>query len=121
MRSNRCSSSATYETGAPGFVRPSLRFGEPPADAMERRRRLALLLAVRELRCSVCWGRPLSLPNVIRLFRRRWAAIRCRDQTQEQVDSGVNRAVMRLQAMYFRHQPFRARRIAANENFRSDR
>lgn len=88
---------------------------------MERRRRLALLLAVRDLRRSVCWGRPLSLPNVIRLFRRRWAAIRCRDQTDEQADSEVDRAVMGLHAMYFCHQPFRTRRLGATENFRADR
>jgi hypothetical protein len=46
-----------------------------PARAMERRSRWALLRTWRDLRLSLARGRPITLPNLLRLHRRRlWHA-----------------------------------------------
>src|SRR4051812_8574496 len=81
---------------------PSLRFDNPAVDPLERRWRLALLLAMRRLRFSVLAGRPLSLPNVIRVFRRHWATA-LREYAlppPETVHAWAARARVELRAIY---------------------
>ena len=58
-----------------------------------------LLRTVRDLRLSVAAGRPMTLPNCLRLCRRRLAAM-----------GGMEAAVMieHLEIMYRQHQPFQA-------------
>lgn len=87
------------------------RFGR---DAVKRRNseyravRLALLRTLRDLRRSVIAGRPMTLPNCLRLCRRRLAG--------KENDSNVLRL---LASIYRRHQPFRLGahviRIGGNE------
>jgi hypothetical protein len=58
--------------------------------------RLALLTTVRDLRTSVTAGRPMTLPNCLRLCRRRLAG------------GNSDSAVLELLAsIYRKHQPFR--------------
>ena len=60
--------------------------------------RWAMLTTMRTLQLSVRKGRPISLPNLLRLFRRRYA------------ERGGNilhaRAYRRLEGWYHQHQPF---------------
>ncbi len=59
----------------------------------DRTGRLAMLLAVRELRRSIARGRPMTLPNLLRLARRHSLA-----DTPH---------LSRLRQLYLDHQPFR--------------
>lgn len=61
--------------------------------AKDRAGSLALLRTVHDLRRSVAAGRPMSLPNCLRLCRRRLAA-------------GDSAVLERLEAIYRKHQPF---------------
>jgi hypothetical protein len=65
----------------------------------ERRCRWAMLSAIRRLRQSVEKGRPISLPNVLRLFQRRCAGL----------NGGNVQAYgrRRIEKMYRRQQPFK--------------
>lgn len=62
----------------------------------ERAARWALFRTVRDLRLSVARGRPVSLPNLLRLYCRRTDAL------------GVHCADLnRIRAIYLLNQPFR--------------
>lgn len=71
-----------------------------PVPGRERRMRLALLRTLRDLRQSVERRRPIALPNLLRLLRRRLG----------EVDPAplADAAVQRLADLYKRHQPFSA-------------
>ena len=71
-----------------------------PVLGRERRTRLALVRTVRDLRQSVDRRRPIALPNLLRLLRRRLS----------DVDPAplADAAVQRLANFYKRHQPFSA-------------
>jgi len=61
----------------------------------DRRAAWALLRTVRDLRLSVAAGRPMTLPNCLRLCRRRLTV------------GGDAVVVELLSSIYRRHQPFR--------------
>ena len=69
-------------------------------DAGQRAIRLAFLRTLHDLRLSVAAGRPMTLPNCLRLCRRRLETIG---------DTGAAAIIVgRLAALYRQHQPFAA-------------
>lgn len=78
-------------TGALPFPRPQLR-------QIDRLCRLAYLRTLRDLRRSAAAGRPISLPNLLRLH--------CRRRAAWGLETGVREAAC-LREFYWRHQPFR--------------
>jgi len=71
-------------------------------DDPDRKHRLVLLLAWRTLRQSVARGRPVTLPNLLRLHRRLCS-------NQDIPVSNHHQESLRLG--YFTHQPFHRRQI----------
>lgn len=71
-----------------------------PTGQRDRRVRLALLRTVRDLRISIARRRPVTLPNLLRLLRRRLHDV---DPSQS-----PDAAVILLNRLYRHHQPFRA-------------
>lgn len=64
----------------------------------ERICRWAMLATMRTLRLSLRKGRPISLPNLLRLFQRRCA--------ERALAGNQARAHHRLESWYRQHQPF---------------
>ena len=73
-----------------------MRFKDDP----DRRRRLALLLTWRMFRHSIARGRPMTLPNLLRLYQR------CHAEHCPGEDIANESALLRQ--YYLAHQPFRA-------------
>ncbi len=69
----------------------------PTGLSPKRARRWVLLRLIRDLRLSVAHGRTISLPNLLRLYRRRTDALAVAD-----VDLSI------LRDIYLLHQPFNA-------------
>ncbi len=68
------------------------------AMAPERARRLAMLQTVRDLRRSVARGRPMTLPNLLRLLQRRL--------NQLAPGQPMDPWIEHLRQLYRTHQPF---------------
>jgi hypothetical protein len=83
----------------------SSRGEKPPADTAKHSRewheaRRCLRLTLRDLMLSVAAERPMSLPNAIRLCKRRLAAL----GSESRLTAGTLEALIRT---YCRKQPFR--------------
>jgi hypothetical protein len=77
------------------------------ANVAERVLRYAAHRTLRDLRLSIAAGRPLSLPNVLRLFQRRLSSLLAPVDLEL---AGPTRQTLRsLQQLYLEHQPFRHR------------
>jgi hypothetical protein len=91
MRGKRSGKEAVNKRNARKRSRRGRRIGR------DRAIRLAFLRTLRDLRLSIAARRPMSLPNCIRLCRRRLGAGRAKDP-----------AVLKsLTSIYRKHQPFR--------------
>jgi len=64
--------------------------------------RYCLLATLHDLKCSVQRRQPISLPNLLRMFRRR-----CADAAALGA-MPISRGLWLLQRLYLREQPFRA-------------
>ena len=64
----------------------------------KRASRLVLARTIRDLRRSVAQRRPMSLPNLLRLYQRRMAMLSLSDKI------GADRLI--LERVYRQHQPF---------------
>jgi hypothetical protein len=63
-------------------------------DTADKTRRAAIVFALRRLRISIAHGRPMTLPNLLRLYRRRAVA------------NPLENDIWQLQQLYVQHQPF---------------
>jgi hypothetical protein len=82
-------------------------FRPPRVRSIQRAWRLAYLKTIRDLRRSVALHRPISLPNLLRLYRRRLASAGLHhlpSAAQRQ-----QRECSRLRELYHRQQPFTVR------------
>lgn len=66
----------------------------------QRLSRVAMRRTLRDLRRSVAARRPITLPNLLRLLRRRMTAA---------TPSQINRQAAHLRRLYLKHQPFTGR------------
>lgn len=72
---------------------------EPPFSCLyHRSRRLAWVRTIRDLRLSVAQGRPISLPNLLRLLQRRFAELDPNFPADRPRDA--------MRRFYHAHQPF---------------
>jgi len=69
------------------------------SSSQERARRRAYLRTLRDLRASVVRNRPMSLPNLLRLYQRCAPDL---PATEQNLAEGIDR----LKGLYLRHQPF---------------
>ena len=74
----------------------------PTGLSPERARRWCVLASLRTLRLSVQRGRTMSLPNLLRLYRRQWAEV----AAELGVPADADRAAMWLTRLYRAEQPF---------------
>jgi len=75
----------------------------PRTDPVQRRAHLALLWTVRDLRWSIVRGRPITLPNLLRLLSRRLHQLDVPGPAEPQYE--------RLRQFYITQQPFRRRPV----------
>jgi hypothetical protein len=85
--------------------------GRPTLEPMtpRRLRRWALLRTVHDLRISVARRRPITLPNLLRLYRRRITALTL--PAPASLAAPTPSGLDRLRRLYRRHQPFATRRV----------
>ena len=76
------------------------------AERTDRAWRVCLLGALRTLRRSACLGRPMSLPNFLRLFKRKWADVTPRDVWPLHPTPSADRGAVLLDLFYRCQQPF---------------